>query len=137
MRIETAIELIGQLTYKPGWEFSATDHTKRFESTILLRVDYVAQESGRPNAEKGYPETINTYAVFPIVVGDIQHADQLYRRIADCLMKIEEHEMREFLRVSPTYWAPFHPHTIDGMRVWTHTDSQPTYRMPDLQFGIG
>lgn len=137
MYIKTAIELIDQLVYKPGFTFSATDHSKRFEGTILLKVNYEAFESGRENAAEGYPEKIKTYATFPIMVGDIQHANELYRRIAGCLMKIEEHEMREFLRVSPTFWAPFHPHAIDGIKLWNHTSDMPDFVFPDLQFGIG
>lgn len=137
MRIESAIKLIDMLVYKPGWSFDAEDHSKRFEGTILVTVRYVAQESGRVNAEQGYPETIKTYAKFPLMVGDINSDVELYRRFAGCLMKIEEHEMREFLRVAPTYWAPFHPHQLDGMRVWHMSQDQPDFFSSDLQFGIG
>lgn len=137
MRIESAIRLIDLVIYKPGWSFEAEDHSKRFEGSILVTVRYVAQESGRPNAELGYPETIKTYAKFPLLVGDINSEVELMRRLADCIMCIEEHEMREFLRMSPTYWAPFHPHQIDGMKTWHHTSGQPNFLSADLQFGIG
>lgn len=42
----------------------------------------------------------------------------LYYRIARIVMEVEEHEMREFLRISPTMWAPFHPHNTGGIRTW-------------------
>ncbi len=137
MRINTAIELIENLVYFPGWEFEAEDHTKRFEGTVLLTVHYTAQETGRPNAAKGYPETIKTYAKFPLMVGDINSDLELYRRITQCLMRIYEHEMREALRVKGTLWAPFHPHALDGMKSWHITNGQPDYFYSDLQFGIG
>lgn len=141
MRIETAIKLIESLVYKPGYTFTATDHTKRFEGTVKVRLDYAAPETGRENAAEGYPETIKTYAEFPIAVGDLNGPNAavcLYRRVADAIMLVEKHEMREALRVMPTLWAPFHPHQLDGMRAWRETNSS---RMApelasDFQFGI-
>lgn len=127
MLITTAVDLVDNLIYKPGWRFTATDHTRRFEGSIKLRIDYPARASERDEAP-GYDREINTYAEFPIIVRDCADVD-LYRRIIECIMEIEQHEAREFLRVKPTMWAPFHPHNIEGMRRWGTT-------LEDLKFGI-
>lgn len=130
---ESAVELINNLIYKPGWTFTATEHDKRFEGTILLRIDYPARNSNRDQAEAGYPEVINTYATFPMVVQDCTDED-LYFKVLKIIEKIEMHEAREFLRVNPTHWAPFHPHRVDGMRRWAERTGSTMDA--DLQFGI-
>lgn len=142
METQSAITLVGQLIYKPGWSFTATDHSNRFEGTILVRVDYPARNSNRDQAEGGYPEEIKTYATFPILVGDCNSDLRLYRRLLVALEQIEVHEAREFLRVPGTNWAPFHPHRMDGMRNWAAMASDPDALIMsglsgDLQFGIG
>lgn len=141
MLIDTAIALVASLVYKPGYALSATDHSKRFEGTIKVRLDYTAPETGRANAAQGYPEVITTYAEFPIAVGDLhgpQAASCLYRRVLDAILLVEEHEAREALRVQPTLWAPFHPHQLDGIDLWTATASsvQRPELLRDYQFGI-
>lgn len=129
MRVDSAINLIDHLVYKPGWKFTAEDHTNRFEGAIKLRIDYPAMDSGRDSAKNGYDIPIPvTYAIFPMHVIDCDDVS-LYRKILGCIMEIEEHEAREFLRVLPTLWAPFHPHNIDGMRRWGDPEK-------DLHFGI-
>lgn len=131
MRCDTAIKLISQLAYKPGWELSATDHTKRFEQSICLCVKYPAANSDRPSAEDNYSEQVEPFAraQFVIMLGDSWKDVDLYRAIIDILMKVELHEAREFLRVRPTYWAPFHPHQWDGMRLWGDPQT-------DVSFGV-
>lgn len=129
MFVQTAIDLIDQTVYKPGWTFEATDHTKRYEGTVCVKVTYPAQMSEREEAPAGYPTPITPYAEFPIVVADVDEPTDLYRRLLDVILAIEEHEAREFLRIRPTFWAPFHPHTVDGMRRWG-------YPGQDLHFGL-
>lgn len=138
MEVKTALRLIDNVVYKPGWKFTAEDHTKRFEGTIRVRVDYHAPETGRENAEQGYPEEIDTYAEFPIMVADITSDVCLYRRLLDAILRIEQHEAREALRVEPTFWAPFHPHAVGGMKAWaaSHNLAQPAELEADLSFGI-
>ncbi|UQA91656.1 hypothetical protein [Streptomyces halobius] len=141
MRIATAITLVEQLTYKPGWAFTATDHSNRFEGVIKIRVDYPARNSARDQAEAGYPEEIVTYAEFPILVGDCGDGLRLYRRLLASIVEIETHEAREFLRLPESNWAPFHPHRIDGMRNWAAMAHDPDAAVMqglsrDLQFGI-
>lgn len=124
------------MMYKPGWSFTATDHSKRFEGSICLRVEYPARETSRDDAFEGYPNENRPYATFPIVVRDLDDSG-LYYAILKVIMSIEEHEAREFLRIRPTGWAPFHPHAIDGMRRWREACNCPAEQLEsDLQFGI-
>lgn len=133
METASAIELVDGVIYKPGWTFTARDHTKRFESTVVVRVDYPARNSNRDQVDAGYPQEIATYAEFPLVVEDCTDED-LYAKLLEAIMSIEEHEAREFLRVRPTGWAPFHPHRATGMRRWAARHG--TDVLADLQFGI-
>jgi hypothetical protein len=129
MRVESALELINNsLVYKPGWKISATDHTNRFEDTIVIKIEYPARNSNRDQADNGYSEEINTYATFPVIVADCDDLS-LMRNVLNKIIEIEAHEAREFLRVKPTNWAPFHPHRVGGMRAWGTPQS-------DLQFGV-
>lgn len=134
MNVASAVELINNsLVYKPGWAFTATDHTNRFEDTIVVRIDYPAQNSNRDQAADGYPESIQTYASFPLVVRDCTDEDLAFQ-VLQAVVKIEVHEAREFLRLKPTMWAPFHPHNVDGIKRW---DDRTGDRLADdLQFGI-
>jgi hypothetical protein len=134
MLVNSAVELVNQLIFLPGWTITATDHSNRFEGTILVRVDYPARNSNRDQAPDGYPQEIRTYATFPLVVADCDDAD-VYGAIVEALAEIELHEIREFLRVSPTNWAPFHPHRVDGMRRWAKRTGGDIRH--DLKFGIG
>lgn len=127
MNVESAVQLINQLVYKPGWKISATDHTNRFEGAVQVRIDYPAHASEREEAPN-YAREIQTYAEFPMIVVDCNDAS-LYRRVINAIVEIETHEAREFLRVVPTMWAPFHPHRIDGMRRWGDESG-------DLRFGL-
>jgi hypothetical protein len=141
MRVESAIALIESVVYKPGYHLSAVDHTNRFEGTVKVRLDYAAPETGRENAAHGYSETIVTYAEFPIAVGDLSGPDAaacLYRRVLDAILDVEAHEAREAFRVNPSLWAPFHPHALDGIKLWERTkdSQQPAELLRDFQFGI-
>lgn len=135
MDVTTAVEIINdQIKYKPGWTFTAEDHTNRFEGTVKVRVDYPARNSNRDQAAEDYPQEIMTYAVFPIVVSGCDSVTDLTYLILDAIIRIEVHEAREFLRVEPTMWAPFHPHKVDGMKRWSERTGDPL--VSDLQFGI-
>ncbi|QNP74988.1 hypothetical protein IAG44_39960 [Streptomyces roseirectus] len=134
MEAESAIKLVNDLVYKPGWSFIARDHTNRFEGAITMRVEYPARSSNRDRAVFGYPEEIVNRVSFPLVVKDCNDED-LYAEILQVIMSIEEHEAREFLRVEPTQWAPFHPHRVKGMRRWAARTGRSDLQA-DLQFGL-
>lgn len=128
MDVHSAIKLTGQIVYRPEWLFTATDHTNRFEGSMLLRIDYPAQNTDREEAP-AYTHKIQTYATFPIVVIDCDNIS-LYKRIMESILTIEEHEAREYFRIQPTFWAPFHPHNLGGMQRWGGGVER------DLKFGI-
>ncbi|WP_158857438.1 hypothetical protein [Streptomyces sp. NRRL B-1347] len=133
METASAIKLIDDVLYKPGWEFVARDHSHRYEGTIVVRVYYPARNSNRDQAGKGYPNRITACPDFPLVVKDYTDED-LYAALLRMIVQIEEHEAREFLRVRPTGWAPFHPHRVTGMRRWAaRTGKGP---LADIQFGV-
>jgi hypothetical protein len=127
MRPVEAVNLVNAIIYKPGWTFTAEEHTNRFEGAIKVRIDYPARNTNQDQAPE-YPEEIKTYASFPLVVADCDHYS-LLRRVLEVIFDIEMHEAREYFRTSPDMDAPFHPHTIAGMkRFGTMVD--------DLKFGI-
>ena len=124
----TAVDLVNNIIYKPGWSFKAQDLSDRFESAISIRVDYVARQWNREHAPE-YAETINPGADFPLLTADL-NAEGLYRKVfEEIIMKIEQHESREAFRIAPTCWAPFHPHKVDGMKRWGNPAA-------DLTFGL-
>lgn len=127
MQVDTALRLIDNIVYRPGWKISATDHTDRFEGSIIVRIEYPAQNTNRDQAPE-YPEPIMTRFECPLVISDCDDID-LYRCIIEKILLIEAHECREYFRVGNTNWAPFHPHRVDGMRRWGKPED-------DLHFGL-
>lgn len=132
MKIHEAITAIDGICYKPGWKLTAHDHTRRFEDTVLVRVDYHAFNTNQDQARQGFPEEIDTYATFPVMIRAGWTEDDLYKAIIDGLIEIETHETREFFRIPAEDWrAPFHPHRQEGIDYW-HRDNP----MADLRFGL-
>lgn len=119
MSKDTAITFINDgLVYPPGWSLTAHDLTARFENTIKVVVSYPACQTNRDQAPEQYPTVIQANAEFPLVV-DFHDVYGLVRRlIEEVFARIHLHEDREMIRVKPTFWAPFHPHKIDGMKAW-------------------
>lgn len=128
MLVTSAVELLNRVVYKPGWEIEAIDHTDRFESAVKVCIRYPAQASERIEAADGYPRTIQARMSCVMLVGGMDDT-ALYRALLAKIIEIEVHESREFLRVLPTYWAPFHPHREDGMARWGSPEQ-------DLMFGL-
>lgn len=134
MEVQSAVELVNQVIYKPGWNFEAEPHTPRFEGTISVCITYPAADSGSNSFPEAWRDGFlhlvpgGAKARHPIVVSDVDDVG-LYKRLIDVILDIEEHEAREFLRILPTGWAPFHPHRVDGMRRWGKMEH-------DLHFGL-
>lgn len=128
MNTNSAIALIGQITFKPGWRFTATSLDDRFENCVRLRIEYPARLTNRGQAPQGYPIEVEPSAEFALLVGQCDELS-LLRQVFDCIMKVECHENREFYRIAPTWWAPFHPHRHDGMERWGDPHG-------DLTFGV-
>lgn len=129
MIVTSAVELVKALVFIPGWHISARDYSSRFEGCIAVDFVYPAQRSERELAPTYLEEVPNgARASFPIPVADLDDIG-LYRAVLDRIIEIQLHEAREFLRVAPTYWAPFHPHRADGMARYGSVSS-------DLTFGL-
>ena len=124
----TAVDLVNNIIYEPGWTFTATDFTDRFESAIVVRIEYEARNWNREHAPE-YKATVHAGASFPLQIADLD-AEGLYRKVFDVgIMGIVQHEAREAFRIAPTCWAPFHPHKVDGMKRWGTPQA-------DLMFGV-
>jgi hypothetical protein len=104
----------------------------RFDDAIVLET-YT-----RPRLSQHWPD-YDVIAPEDVVcknyvrVGDVETADDLVIRVIDVLVKISEHEIREFVRLADGR-APAHPHTADGIDRWAAThDTRPE---DDYQFGL-
>lgn len=117
MNCESAVRLINEIVFRPGWEITAECHCKRFEECVRITIAYPAFETSRECAQTGYQELNKPHASFPVQVRDLDD-EGLYRAFLDCIAQIDSHEARETLRIKPTFWAPFHPHQEDGMKRW-------------------
>ena len=129
MKVPTAIALIANLVYKPGWTMETEDYSHRHEDGVKVTLCCDTYRSEREEAEEGYPSPIRPRASFCILVGDLETDVDLYRALMDKIIEYEVHEAREFLRVKPTLWAPFHPHKADGQKRWGNPAA-------DLAFGM-
>lgn len=145
MDVARAIELVKGISYRPDWTFTATDHTKRFQESIVLRIDYVAPDTDVKWAPD-YAHIINTHANFVIPLGFLSD-EEFYREVYRAILDVEMHESREFFAVEgQTFRKPVHPHTDEGMLSWAanfnpdfHNTSQTTVRdsiRHDLLFGV-
>lgn len=132
----TAKRVIESMIYKPGWRFEVADRTDRHQDTISVRVHYPARDFDIAYAPD-YAKEITPSAKFPIMVGDCDCEDALfYKLITEVLYKIEDHEMREALRImrGGEWYAPFHPHNTDSMIAWSSRHGTPV--AADLLFGV-
>lgn len=135
MEISSAVALVNQLVYRPGWTIEAEDYSNRFEGSIMVKFTFPAFHTEREHAAKGYPShTDSSWAKFPVIVSDCTTDDELYFKILQEIGRLEMHEAREFLRVQPTMWAPFHPHRVDGMKRWSAKNGTPVG--DDFRYGV-
>lgn len=136
MRVSTALELIKGITYKPGWEFTGHDHTKRFQDCITVHVEYPAPDSDVKYAPAyDVPVLPKARADFPILLTDVSSPLDFHRKLMHMILDIEAHEAREFFSVNgETYAKPFHPHTWEGMTNWAKS-TDDTAVLSDVMFG--
>jgi len=138
MYTETAVTLVNEsLVFPPGWSVTATDHTSRFEGTILVHVVLTeAKKSEREEApDYKVPIPNGARSAFPVLVSDVEDIEGLVFRLIEAMSEAYTHEIREFTRVAPTYWAPFHPHKGDGIKRWAAATGGDPKR--DYLFGLG
>lgn len=137
MFTETAVTLVNEsLVFPPGWDVKAEDHTHRFQGTINVKVTLTeAKKSEREEApEYNVPIPGGARSSFPLYVGDVDDIEGLVFRVIEALEEAYVHEIREFVRVAPTYWAPFHPHRGDGIQLWAKYRGTDPKR--DYLFGL-
>lgn len=126
METSSAVQLVKALKYKPGWTIDAESAESRFEGTIWVRFTFDTYRSERHLAALGYPEVVKDLRTrFRVIVADVDDDAELYGRVLDAIVRLETHEAREFLRVAPTNWAPYHPHRVDGMKRWAKRTGEP------------
>lgn len=130
MEVSTALTVINeQLVYAPGWTIHAESFTNRFERGIRVGVDYPACATEREEARDGYPRLIQTGGQFPVNLTCDSIETLMRQLLVDVIFPIHHHEAREMLRLKPTFWAPFHPHRVEGMARWGDPQG-------DLMFGL-
>lgn len=127
MLIESAIEILRNVIVRPGYRFDFEPAEHRHEGTVLVHSWIDTVDTGRTNGMHGWPEKVEARQDFYLPVGDCVDAVELLRRFLHLILRIEEHEWREFLRLKPSGWAPFHPHQIDGMERWGSMNTDLTY----------
>ncbi len=137
MEIDHAIRTLESCTYKPGWEWECTDLRKRFENGIEMLVTFDAHDTSPSCALEGWPDrcVFRNRVKVKLMVGRFRNETELLKAFLDCLMKIEEHESREFLKTADGE-SPFHPHTDEGITAWHETPKVPPYYVTDIQYGI-
>jgi len=137
MEVETALKLVNEgVIFLPNWEVIAEDHTDRFGDAICVKFNITDARRSEREFAPGYTEVVpnGARARFPIYVGDIHEPTELLGRVLDAALDNFAHEAREFLRLQPTGWAPFHPHRDDGIRRWAERTGRDPMR--DYLFGI-
>lgn len=129
MNVDTALRLIEQIDCGPNLCVEAEDYTRRHEGAIRLTtiVTTVGSEREQFGNYKD-AEPIDVRAQFVIIVTDCADDLELYRRVlTEALIPTLTHEIREFFRIKPTGWAPFHPHKIDGVDRWGEPEVDRKY----------
>lgn len=123
MELSTAVTLINDAAFLPGWQIVAEDHTRRFGGTIKLSTVLDTVDTNRENVARdddGRPYFVHNIdggarAAFEVYVGDVQDREQLALKVVDKLTEVFRHEAREALRWGDTLDASLHPHRPEGM----------------------
>lgn len=116
-----AVSEINKLMYKPGWRITAwVDDNPRYRNSVVINCAFDTYNSAEVYAHDNYRYSpiIRPSVVERQDVTECRGSEDVFRLVAEFIMKIEEHEMREFLRTKGDFKAPFHPHTFPGMLAW-------------------
>lgn len=138
MTVQRMCELIHSMHYRPGWTFTATDYTKRFEQGCQVTVTFPAPNTNRDLATVGYPVEITVEVNFVVRLCDCATEDDLWFQMLGIVASIDMHEAREFLRVGSDYDAPFHPHRLEGMALFarkTYPGHEDLSILNDMNYG--
>src|SRR6266496_3339296 len=94
MRVDTAVKLVNDLVFRPGWKITAEDYSHRHEGTICVSFEYDTRNFVRAEAPD-YPTVITATAQQAIVVDDMDTAEELYFALLKRIERINSHEDRE------------------------------------------
>lgn len=135
MEVQTAVQLINDAVFRPGWEITAEDYSHRHESCVCVSYifetwNFVKEEAPTYPTRIKAPNTIRC----PLIVADMGGVEDLFYAVLQQIGKINSHEDREALRVGSTLWAPFYPHRVDGQKRWA--DRNGSTIDEDLLFGV-
>ncbi|MFF1676096.1 hypothetical protein ACFVYG_08695 [Streptomyces sp. NPDC058256] len=117
MEAQQVVDLINEVSFRPGWEFDASVLADG-APYVIVKAFVETVNSDRDNALNGYPEEI---VLGPEAIINADHymgQGDLYAGMFQWLIELETHECREFFRVGKDKQAPFHPHRADGQRAW-------------------
>jgi hypothetical protein len=117
MRPMEAVQLAGNLTFRPGWTIQASvlDDRRVYVDFTVNTVD-----TSYPSENGTYGKTITLMPDFTVDVSGMD-ADQFLYEVLRKAIEADTHEAREFLRVKQadgSWKAPFHPHNDDGNVKW-------------------
>lgn len=130
-------ELIGALTYRPGWTFKLADIERDPGSEGLT---FIVRSLGYDTYNPDRGETYGVYHYFPVPPATFNRqgwTSWIRKRLLD----VEEHELNEFLMIDG--YRPFAPHHGPGSDPYTtffhgdetdaRTDFRGVYHPPDEQ----
>lgn len=133
MDVRSACDYVNgdSFVYKPGYTFVAQSYEYRMQGAILLTITFDALSTDREDARNGYNVMLEPLVTtFVVHVHECRSDDDLLFQILRCIIDLETHEAREFLRKVPTFSAPFHPHRHGSMIRWAEKNN---LRTPDGQ----
>lgn len=142
MRTDTAMEIVNeQVSFMPGWAFTAKDHSARFQNSILVTASFSAFPSDRDSAkvqDMSPTQWIRQFRIdvdWVIMLDDVKDVSDLLFALATRIIDTFTHETREFLQLQPTHWAPFHPHNTEGQKRWAAYTGNPASPALDRTYG--
>jgi hypothetical protein len=98
-------ELVGQLTYRPGWTFTLID-TDRGQGSVGLTLDIVTSGYNSYHPERGPNYRVHHYMLVPPAAFDRR---SWQRWLFEQCMLVERHEAMEFFVVDGEHvYAPNH-----------------------------
>jgi|1185.fasta_scaffold185450_1 hypothetical protein len=142
MEASNACRIINDdIVFQPDWKITAEENTKRFENGVKIHIEFFAYDSSREHFERGnvhlYP--VNIRVDFSMQVDECRTPEDVMFKLFEIIMKVYEHETREFLRLkSARHAAPFHPHKPATMMEYHDRMGTGAHGMVhDLIYGIG
>lgn len=131
MDVKEVIDLIDTLEYKPGWHFHGFI-TDSHGGVVTLNIAFRAPNSDVSFSPR-YDEKVSVGVSYRLFVEDVPFMRDVEDMIADCILRAELHEIREFIgfRKEGGLDKPYHPHTKGGVVRWRHRSRTASYGADD------